>query len=373
MCYLRPMHSSSSIAGFIAHARSKGMDHQTIRMLLLSAGWKERDVSQALASESLEMPVPQPPDAGSARDAFFHLLSFTALTATVGSLVYLLFDYLNRWLPDPAFPQYGISDFSGIRWSIAVILLSFPLFLWMQRLLQREFSEHPEKLASGVRKWLTYLTLFVTACTLVGDGISLIFSLLQGDMTLRFFLKVIVILVLAGLPFSYYLQTLRLPSEGFTLHPIHRRMLLLSTAIVLIVVVWGFLITGGPLYGRLQRYDAERLSDLQTIQNGIHELVFGYAYDVNPSPVPLPNPLPPSLEDAAARVTGQRLHIVDPQTQEPYEYRLTSDHSFDLCAVFALPRDTEYDVSWNHPSGRACFSFDYAKTGPKAVPARTKP
>ena len=36
----------SKLESFIAHARSKGMDHQTIRMLLLSSGWKEKDYDE---------------------------------------------------------------------------------------------------------------------------------------------------------------------------------------------------------------------------------------------------------------------------------------------------------------------------------------
>ena len=45
------------LAAFLEHARSKGMDHGTIRMLLLSAGWKEKDVAKALAEHSLDMAV----------------------------------------------------------------------------------------------------------------------------------------------------------------------------------------------------------------------------------------------------------------------------------------------------------------------------
>jgi hypothetical protein len=90
------------LAAFLEHARSKGMDHGTIRMLLLSAGWKEKEVAKALAEHALEMPVPSPPDAGGARDAFLHLLTFAALYASAIAGVSLLFDYINRLLPDPA-------------------------------------------------------------------------------------------------------------------------------------------------------------------------------------------------------------------------------------------------------------------------------
>lgn len=45
---------------FIDHARAKGMDHATICQLLLSAGWKEKDVAEAFCSRELELPLPEP-------------------------------------------------------------------------------------------------------------------------------------------------------------------------------------------------------------------------------------------------------------------------------------------------------------------------
>ena len=42
--------TNHELTEFIAHARKKEMDHATIRMLLVSSGWKEKDVMQALAN-----------------------------------------------------------------------------------------------------------------------------------------------------------------------------------------------------------------------------------------------------------------------------------------------------------------------------------
>lgn len=337
------------------------MDHQTIRMLLLSAGWKEKDISEAMASETLEMAVPLPPDVGSARDAFFHLLSFTALTSTVVSLIFLFFEFLNRLLPDPAFPVY-YDDVSSVRWELAVLIVSYPLYLWMSRLLLKEYALHHEKLASGVRRWLTYLILFATACTLIGDLIALIFSLLQGEVTLRFILKVITLLVLAGLPFRYYLYSLRIAPENFSLHKIHMRYFGCSVAIVLAAIIGAFVVTGSPLRGRAERFDEQRINDLRTIQGEVITIAWGgqpYGRPQSPEPVTkLPNPLPATLQEVSDNAQYQRPNIVDPETGVPYEYTRPSDHEFQLCATFSLPRDQKYDVFWNHPAGEKCFDFD---------------
>jgi len=64
---------------FIRHARERGLDYATIRSLLIDAGWKDKQVGQALAEQMLDVPVPRPPGGGSAKDTFFHLIAFTAL------------------------------------------------------------------------------------------------------------------------------------------------------------------------------------------------------------------------------------------------------------------------------------------------------
>lgn len=351
---------TTSIKSFISHAQSKGMDTQTIRILLLSSGWKEKDIAEALASSSLDMPIPTPPDAGSARDTFFHLLTFVTLTSTVGALIALFFEYLNRLLPDAAFQDYYYNDnFSSIRWSMAIILVSFPLLLWMGRLLTREYRKHPEKLGSAARRWITYLILFITACTLIGDMITLLFYLLEGELTLRFVLKVLTVLVLTGLPFLYFLHAMRLNAETHPHSQLHRMFVWIGSAIVVLAFVWGLFVVGSPAYGRQQRLDEVRLSDLRAIQSE----VFNIVYENNPYSTPAvpEQPVPETLEEAAAHAMYQKLSIQDPETQLPYTYKKTGNYVFQLCATFDTARDQDYDIFWNHPAGNHCYDFDASK------------
>lgn len=101
------------IVEFIDHARSKGMDHATIRMLLLSAGWKEKDIARAMTEHGLEMAIPAPPDVGGAREAFLHLVAFAALYTAVIAGVNLVFSLINLTWPDVAVtrtPRSGSSS-----------------------------------------------------------------------------------------------------------------------------------------------------------------------------------------------------------------------------------------------------------------------
>ena len=339
------------------------MDHQTIRMLLLSAGWKEKDIAAALASETLTMPIPLPADTGSARDAFLLLLSFTTLYATVISLVILAFTFIARLFPDPAITDFAYGnaqDLSGIRWSVAVIAIAFPMFLLLSKKLHGEFCARPEKLNSGVRRWLTYLTLFITSCALIGDGVTLLFTLLSGELTLRFILKVAAVLLLSGVPFRYYFSVLRIDHEQYSVSRLHTRFFLISLVVTSLFVLYGIMLVGSPMQGRAEKFDEQRISDLRAIQSEILNEVYGSALG---APVPaskpqtLPKSLPKDLEAVAAGVTYRKLRITDPETEQPYRYDVHGT-AYELCATFDLPRDLGYDVFWNHPSGEHCFGFD---------------
>jgi len=208
---------AENLTRFIDHARQKGMDHATIFLVLRSAGWKEREIGDAFAVRELAIPVPERPGLGSARDAFFHLIVFTALYASAISLIYLFFTYIEFAFPDPAerASTYAIeAGLSGIRASLATLLVSYPLFLLVWWFLLSEVRASPEKAQGGVRRWLSFLTLFVGAVTIMADVITVVYYLVEGDVTVRFLLKVVALFVITGALFAYLAITLRFEGES---------------------------------------------------------------------------------------------------------------------------------------------------------------
>ncbi len=342
---------------FITHARKKGMDHATIRMLLLSAGWKERDVAQALSAEGLDMAVPMPTDAGGARDAFFHLISFAALYTLVISLIMLFYQYINWLFPDAATDySYYTNDFSGVRWGMAAVLVSFPLLLWMTRLIMKEMEKNPEKSVSGVRRWLTYLTLFVAASTLMGDTIALIFSMLEGELSIRFLLKFLTIFLFAGLTFTYYFFSLKVTPASKEAKSLNRNFLVIASVLVGIGLVWGAMLSGSPETQRDKKFDERRVENLRAIHQEVVNIVYNgepYLPDASPSQA-----VPSSLEEVQEKAVYTRPEITDPETGLPYEYRTLSRTTYELCAEFSFERNEQYDLLWNHPAGHHCYSLD---------------
>lgn len=205
------------LSRFIDDALEKGMDHPTLFFLLKSGGWRDKEIAEALAARALGMSVPQRAGIGSPRDAFFHLLAFTAMYAWVISLLYLLFTYIDFAFPDPArrVQAYEIDwALSGIRASLAALIVSFPIFLMAWGYLLREIRASPEKAQSGVRRWLAFLSLFVAAVTIIANVITVVYYLVEGDLTVRFVLKVLIMLVVTGGVFSYLSLTLRSEAEA---------------------------------------------------------------------------------------------------------------------------------------------------------------
>jgi hypothetical protein len=198
---------------FVREALLRGASRANVQDALLRAGWAAEQAKGALdayADLDFPVPVPKPRPYLSAREAFFYLVLFTALYLSAYHLGSLLFDLINRAWPDPAvMHDYWRSPEDSMRWSIASILIAFPVFLLVSRSVGIELRKYPVKRLSAVRRWLTYLTLFVAAGFLIGDLTTLVYNALGGEITIRFVLKVIVAGVISSTIFGYYLWDLR--------------------------------------------------------------------------------------------------------------------------------------------------------------------
>ncbi len=207
------MAADEELNRFVRDALAHGMPRPQIEETLARAGWRGEDVRRALgawADVPGPVPVPKPRPYLSAHEAFLYLVMFTALYISAFNFGHLLFDFIERAFPDATDPHIDTDSFRrSVRWAIANIVVAFPLFVWLSMLMQRAVARDPLRRVSRVRKWLTYLTLFLGAAVLIGDLIALVNGVLQGDLTTRFVLKVIVVAAIAGTIFGAYLTDLR--------------------------------------------------------------------------------------------------------------------------------------------------------------------
>ena len=126
-----------------------------------------------------------------------------------------------------------------------------------------------------------------------------------------------------------------------------------SSLVVIVAVVWGFALVGSPQTTRLQRFDQQRLNDLQTIFREIQSLC--QDPDIKDE---LKRPLPATLDELATLARHEKINLSDPETGQRYGYTVKDGMTYELSATFSLERDSDVEVFWNHTSGKHCFTVD---------------
>lgn len=292
-----------------------------------------------------------------ARDVFSHLLGIVTLYVAVISFTTLCFQYINVKFPD-LLVSYYLNELDIIRQAMAGLIVVWPVFILMSWLIQRDIKADPTKHDIGIRKWLLYLTLFVTAITIIVDLVTLINVFLNGEITTRFILKVGVVLAVAITVFWYYLWDLREEAPWKSKTP--KIMAMVTSAVVVGIIALGFAFVGSPAKQRQVRFDQQRVNDLSSLQS---EVVNYYSTKQT---------LPTDL-NALSNPLSYFTVPVDPDTQSAYEYSVKSKYTFELCANFATATTTEagsidapvatkpygaydpYNQNWIHGTGRTCF------------------
>jgi hypothetical protein len=208
------MASNQQLTGFLQQGLDRGLPRAQLEEVLLRAGWPTDQVRGAMgrfADLEFPIPVPRPKPYLIAREAFVYLVLFSTLYVSAFNLGGLIFQLINRAFPDPAVdPVLALqASREAIRWAISLLVVAFPVFVFVSWTNERAVRRDPSRRLSKVRRWLTYLTLFVAASILIGDVTSIVYNLLGGELTTRFVLKVLTVGVIAGAVFAHFRRDLR--------------------------------------------------------------------------------------------------------------------------------------------------------------------
>jgi len=123
-----------------------------------------------------------------------------------------------------------------------------------------------------------------------------------------------------------------------------------AIVIVIAAIVAGLFVIDGPGEARLERLDAARVEDLRRIEQEVANVWRRT------------DALPPSLDSLRATNRLPADGVVDPTTGAPYDYRVLSDSTYELCATFDRASDTPpASYTWTdigaHDAGRQCFTL----------------
>lgn len=204
---------ASEIVAFIERARDRGASDEFTAQLLKQFGWPQRDVERAFFTVYERLtgyPMPTPPAGGgeSAKDAFFYLLSFATLGIWAQAVGQIAFILINQAFPDATQNNYS-NSYSELAFCLARLIVAYPVYFLVMRSINRALKRYREKYFSGVRKWLTYLTLLVVSLIGICTLIAFLTSFLRGEITTRFALKSLVVLLIDGGILIYYLNWLK--------------------------------------------------------------------------------------------------------------------------------------------------------------------
>lgn len=294
----------------------------------------------------------------SPKDVFIHLLAMIGLYISAASFLVLVFQFINIIFPD-RLDQYSLpGNYGAIRWGIASLIVVFPSYLAATWFLRRGYRLNPATRELRTRKWLVYFTLFVVAVVILGDIVALIYTFLNGDLTVRFALKGLAILIVAAAAFGYYFFDMRRTDESLR-SSAPKMFAGVTGLLVAAAIVGGFFVVGSPQQERVRRFDERRIQDLQIVQS---EIINYWR---------LKEKLPASVDALRDDIRGF-VPPRDPQTDAPYEYAVKSIEGFELCAIFvfsngglsgiapphaylAYPEPYYGKGSWDHGVGRTCF------------------
>lgn len=253
----------------------------------------------------------------------------------------IFFQIINSFFPELS---SGLSQ-GVLRTGFSFTLVAAPLAFFSAQKLHKGILKKQIPFESDVRRWLGYAALFFAAATFMGDFITALTFFLNGELTIRVFLKVLVLFVIAGGIFGFLMWDLREDNLE------HRQ----KNAKFLFAGFWGFVAVAlissvffleSPAVARDRRLDQETENNISSLKYTLEDF-----YQTK-------NQIPKNLAEIES----------DPMFSGRFdakgiEYTQKSESEYELCADFRRDNREDEDYrEWTHPAGKFCFSIVPGKT-----------
>jgi hypothetical protein len=285
--------------------------------------------------------------AHTAKHTFFYLLALVTLGFVATGLGQIIFQVINALFPEvaPSYDAYFSQE--TLRFGISAVIVGGPMYAVITHLINKELQTGEMRPDAGIRKWLTYLILFVSSLVIIGFLIGILNSFLSGELTIKFILKAFSAIFIAAQVFGYYLYDIR--RERFS-DQVPLRHFRIAFLICLVgALVGGFFVLDTPSTVRSQRQDQERINRLSNISWKVEE---HYRSEEK---------LPSALSEIEDNLV--KGHLLDPNTEEPFRYEVLTDEKYELCATFErsnrepIPGEISFvrSIDWLHEAGEHCF------------------
>jgi len=363
------------IVTYLCEQIKVGKTKQQLFEELSAVGWSEDECSGAYIQALIKNGVPTPEEKqratfskkSSTVEVVLNFFSFILLGVIATALGMLFFSIIERFFPEQIslYNEYSYRNLaSTIHYATAAILIGFPLYVMTVRLWFAKFREEEQKAESDFTKWVTYLVLLIASVVIVGDLIAVVFTFLQGELSIRFLLKGVTILSIAGAIFGFYfLERKKIQYRKEVSRNVFQYFGWGLLGVIVFGITLGFMATGSPAVERKRSLDAQRSENLSTLASCAAD--FAEQFERLPSTL---------SEFEQVSMLSHCAGIYDPETGKEYEYTVTKPlqkkgtlrtGEVRLCANFALSSSKVEDggymdmttTKWyNHDEGDVCFT-----------------
>jgi hypothetical protein len=257
------------------------------------------------------------PKSNAAKFVFLYLLHLVSLGFMTVSFGNVIFQIINKFIPDIAAP------YIENKFAISALLVSIPIFYGVSWILQQSLFKGELKKDSGVRRWLTYLILFVSFLIFFGWLIYFVNNFLNGEISLKFILKTITVLVIAAAVFGFYFYDIRRQAVENIQDKFLKIFFIASLALVVAVFFASFFTVESPAVARDRKLDDAVINNFYTIDSCADQ----YYRETQK----LPDSFGAMMSDCSY-LTADLLK--DSQTGQAFVYNVTGTTTYEICANF---------------------------------------
>lgn len=196
----------NNIESYVRRGVAEGKSHEDIANNLRAAGWREEMISLAFIAVAENPQGSEYVAEETSRATFLYILSFFSLYISVWAFINTSFGIIDKFFG----VEMGESALLSFRWSIAWLVVVFPVFLITNYYIPRVLPSRGEGVdLAGTRKTLTYTTLFLSTLVLIGSAVFAVFQLTSGEIVTPVLPKITTVALVAALLFGYYFSDLR--------------------------------------------------------------------------------------------------------------------------------------------------------------------
>lgn len=296
------------------------------------------------------------PKSNAAKFVFFYLLELVSLGFMTVSFGIILFQIINKNIVDAVTGYSGTYNDGALKFAISAILVSSPIFYVIGSFIQKSLFTGELKKDSGIRRWLTYLILFVSFLIFVGWLIAFVYNYLNGEVTMKFILKTLSVLIIAATVFGFYLYDIRRQAVENVKDKVLKIFFIATLAAVVIVFVASFFVVETPSSARDRRLDEQVINNFYTIDSCVDQ----YNREKGKMPADFS-----AMKDDCSYLTEDLLK--DPQTGVAYTYSVKGTTTYEICANFRtsnVGKDNGASINYpvmgginssSHKSGQQCL------------------